>query len=179
MPDQTGFFANLKNAAGKVFTYLASITLTGVDGKTLPVNDSLTLALGAANLKHFMNAAGTNLEWASGIKVGSFTKNVADAAGDVAYTGVGFKPSAIIFLAYATHSISIGIDDGTTHGLVGGMANPMAPYIGAFAFELHVVDGTDNTKAIVKTMDADGFTITYTKVATPTGTFTIYYLALR
>lgn len=39
MPVQTGYFDTLKSAAGKVFTYLASITLTGTDGKTLTVED--------------------------------------------------------------------------------------------------------------------------------------------
>lgn len=43
MPSQIGYFDKLKSAAGKVFTYLASITLTGVDGKTLTINKNITL----------------------------------------------------------------------------------------------------------------------------------------
>lgn len=34
MPSQIGYADTLKSVAGKVFTYLASITLTGTDGKT-------------------------------------------------------------------------------------------------------------------------------------------------
>ena len=43
MPDQIGHFASLKSAAGKVFAYLASITLTGTDGKTITVTQDTSL----------------------------------------------------------------------------------------------------------------------------------------
>ena len=32
-------------------------------------------------------------------KVGTFTKNMADASGSQSYTGIGFKPAAVIFFA--------------------------------------------------------------------------------
>jgi len=44
MAAQQGYFDTLKSVAGKVFTYLASIKLTGTDGKTLTVSDNTTLA---------------------------------------------------------------------------------------------------------------------------------------
>jgi len=40
MPAQIGYFDTLKSVAGKVLAYLASITLTGTDGKTLTVEDN-------------------------------------------------------------------------------------------------------------------------------------------
>jgi len=43
MPAQTGYFDTLKSVAGKVFTYLASITLTGTDGKTITVTQNTSL----------------------------------------------------------------------------------------------------------------------------------------
>ena len=48
-----------------------------------------------------------------------------------------------------------------------------------FAFEIRIVYGADYTRGIVKTMDSDGFTLTYTKGGSPTSTVTIAYLALR
>jgi hypothetical protein len=39
MAAQTGYFDVLKSVAEKVFNYLASITLTGTDGKTMPFAD--------------------------------------------------------------------------------------------------------------------------------------------
>jgi hypothetical protein len=43
MPAQIGLFDSLKSTAGKVFSYLASITLTGTDGKTLTVENDSTV----------------------------------------------------------------------------------------------------------------------------------------
>ena len=44
MPSQVGYFDTLKSAAGKVLTYLASITITGTDGKTLTVTNDATIS---------------------------------------------------------------------------------------------------------------------------------------
>ena len=43
MPSQIGYFDTLKSAAGKVFSYLSSITLTGTDGKTITVTQDTSL----------------------------------------------------------------------------------------------------------------------------------------
>jgi len=43
MPAQTGYFDTLKSVAGKVFTYLASITLTGTDGKIITCTQNTAL----------------------------------------------------------------------------------------------------------------------------------------
>ena len=43
MPAQIGYFDTLKSVAGKVFTYLASITLTGTDGKTITCTQNTSL----------------------------------------------------------------------------------------------------------------------------------------
>jgi len=43
MAAQTGYFDTLKSVAGKVFAYLASITLAGTDGKTITVTQNTSL----------------------------------------------------------------------------------------------------------------------------------------
>ena len=43
MPAQQGYFDTLKSVAGKIFSYLASITLTGTDGKTITVTQDTSL----------------------------------------------------------------------------------------------------------------------------------------
>jgi len=43
MPAQIGYFDTLKSVAGKVFSYLASITITGTDGKTITVTQDTSL----------------------------------------------------------------------------------------------------------------------------------------
>jgi len=43
MPNQIGYFDTLKSVAGKVFTFLSTITLTGTDGKTITVTQDTSL----------------------------------------------------------------------------------------------------------------------------------------
>ena len=43
MSAQAGYFDTLKSIAGKVFTYLSTITLTGTDGKTITVTQDTSL----------------------------------------------------------------------------------------------------------------------------------------
>ena len=43
MAAQIGYYDTLKSVAGKVFTFLASITLTGTDGKTITCTANTTL----------------------------------------------------------------------------------------------------------------------------------------
>jgi hypothetical protein len=138
------------------------------------------LAKGTANFKKFMNAAGTAPEWAAGVKVGTFTRDLTAASGDVSYSGVGFKPSAIIFLANKTSNpeaswgFSTGAVNYTTYyrgtGIIGNNSN---------ACIMLTPDATNIQHALVKTLDAHGFTLTWTKVNSPTGTGTIFYLAFR
>ena len=53
MPAQTGYYDALKSVTGKVFSYLSSITLAGIDGKTLTVSENTSLyggLMGTVNL---------------------------------------------------------------------------------------------------------------------------------
>ena len=43
MPAQTGYFDTLKSVAGKVFSFLSTITLTGTDGKTITLTQDTSL----------------------------------------------------------------------------------------------------------------------------------------
>lgn len=182
MPAQIGYFDTLKSVAGKVFAYLASITITGVDGKTLTVNDTLTLALGAANLKQFMSAAGTQMEWAAGIKVGTFTVDMAQADGATqAVTGVGFKPFGVIFLGIGSNvkAASVGFDTVANASAVVWRGEPAG--LSSSSIELtHDVPYTGNRgKYNIQSMNADGFTLYLGKNGTPTGLATIIYMAFR
>ena len=124
------------------------------------------IPIGAANLKMFMNAVATAPEWAAGIKIGTFTRLMDAASGDVSYTSVGFKPSSIILFAnyqgtFANGSISVGIDDGTAHYSVG---------IGNQTYGVNLTQSIDlfyqtsHQTCFVKTFDSDGFTLTWTLV---------------
>jgi hypothetical protein len=136
------------------------------------------LAKGAANTKLFMNAGATAPSWATGMKVGSFTRDLTAGAGNVAYTGVGFKPSAVILFA-AGGNTTMGFDDGTNRfTLVGTTAAGDFTYDVSNALWFFQGAGT-NQKVTVASFDSDGFTLAYTKAGSPTGTAGIGYLAFR
>lgn len=116
------------------------------------------------------------------VKVGSLTRNTTTASGTQAVTGVGFKPKVVLFLAADAGAgfpiTSIGFDDTTTHAdwlttgstfLVGGGTHSI----------ISGVDGSNFQSAAVTSFDTDGFTLTWTKTGSPTGTITVFYLALR
>ncbi len=114
--------------------------------------------------------------------VGTATRDISVASGTQAITGVGFTPRAIIFIAAinASDDMSIGITDGTTHkDIYCPTAGAGATYAIGASMCLQVDDTpTDKYTGVVSSFDSDGFTITWTKSDTPTGTFTFTYLAL-
>lgn len=70
MPAQIGYFDTLKSVAGKVLTYLASITLTGTDGKTITVTENTSLDEAVAMSSKFNKAGTTTNDNASAGNVG-------------------------------------------------------------------------------------------------------------
>jgi hypothetical protein len=131
----------------------------------------------------FMTAAGTVPEWANGFKVGTFSRVMTSNSGDVAYTGVGFKPSMVIFIVSpstqsANLSLSIGFDNITAAvcGTIIGISN----YASDNSHSIYAYYDTGKYQTgIIKTFDSDGFTITWVKNGAADGTFNIQYVALR
>ena len=141
-----------------------------------------------ANGKIFGNAAGTAPEYATGMKIGTLTRDMTAASGDVAYTGVGFKPSIILFLsgpesAGASAGNAVGIDSAAAHFVIGqckDAGSAVAFYFALAGYSVYLnVDSANYQRALVKTLDNDGFTLTWEKGGSPTGNGTVYYLAFR
>jgi len=113
-------------------------------------------------------------------KIGSFTRDVSAAAGDVSETGIGFTPAAIIFIGTVNTTTKAfwGFDNETARGCIYYRASDYS--YDTPSYSLVYDDGSGNThKGKIKSFDADGFTITWAKVGSPTGTLQIFYLALR
>lgn len=107
-------------------------------------------------------------------KVITITRNLNSATGDVSYTGIGFQPSSLITNCSidgngpkiswgmtdknkdASHVVEIGTE-------VYGDGN-------IYAINLVTTLSTNFQKALVKSYDVDGFTLTWTKTGSPTGT---------
>ena len=174
-----------KNAVRDEFEkqFRAILTTAGDIGYASAANTLARLAKGATDTKLFMNATGTAPEWTSGIKLGTFSRDTSIATGTQAVSGVGFKPSHIIFLANVgliTPQVSIGFSNGVVNYLIAdAYANTIGTWTNA-AYALYLLQ----TAAIyylgsITAIGADGFTVTWTKVGAKTGTATIYYMAFR
>jgi hypothetical protein len=156
----------------------ANASYTPTQAMSLDASSNLAIT-GALSFGSFLGGIG---------KVGTFLRNSGTATGTVAYTGVGFKPSAIIFMATISGlpSESVGFTNATsghclwidnTYGTGGG------GYNNAIYF-LRLQAGNGNYQlADISTMDADGFTLSWTKfvvgTGTPTTNISVYYLAFR
>lgn len=117
-------------------------------------------------------------------KVITATRDLTAANGDVAYTGVGFKPSSIIAIASVNDSYtqSFGMVDSLSG--MGYLYFPISASgkaeTGTGNFLIGMTTYASNFQtAQLKTFDTDGFTLTWAKNGTPSGTFTMIFLCFR
>jgi hypothetical protein len=110
-----------------------------------------------------------------------FARDSTLATGTQAVTGLGFKPNAVVFFsgsngANARRSIGAALEGG----------NDMTHYddtiIGALSSTLAISYNNgagQNYQGTVQSYDADGFTISWTKVNAPTGTINTGFIAFK
>ena len=174
-----------------------------VDAGTLATNsvDSAELIDGAVDDSHIGTLAASKLTGAlpaisganlTGISSGlssqhiSFTRNSASGAGTQAISGVGFQPTAVLFLASISGAgmASIGYQDSdrakdaladrhlmTANDWDSGAWN-------ADAINM-VFASTVNYGGSITSYDSDGFTITWGVRGSPSGTITVRALCLK
>jgi len=165
------------STAGKTITVTQDTSLD----EAVAMSSKLTLALGAANLKAFMNAAGTAPEWADGTKIGTFAFNIANVPYDLAVGNVGFKPSKVFIFGgiLNTTNISFGLDNGTNHyTMYLNYSGGTWGYDPTMVLLLNI-SATELVQGYILTLGADGFTIRLTKAASPAGIPSFYYIAFR
>lgn len=192
---------NLASNAAIVDTQLAQITTAGkVNISALTVSSQATgdiiyassatawarLAIGAATTVLHGGTTPSFSAIAVGdlpgiqVKVSSFSRDISTASGSQAITGVGFTPKAVIFFGAidGTTITSFGFGNATgektvfQRGSAGGWFN-------STGLTFQVNSTPDQSYATIASLDADGFTLTWTKQNSPTGTATINYLAIR
>jgi len=116
-------------------------------------------------------------------KLLSFTRDSSIATGTQAVTGAGFVPRGVIFISNTinTPEASIGFDDGTNHFCIfnghGITANTWSN--GAASSLFLATSATINYIGAIQSVDADGFTIYWTKGGAKTGTVSVYAIAFR
>ncbi|SNR95365.1 hypothetical protein SAMN05446037_100259 [Anaerovirgula multivorans] len=119
--------------------------------------------------------------------VGSFTRDSSFASGTQQITGLGFNPKAVIFLSTINSSAgyaSWGIDMGNLRASIFDIHNSTSnSYFSNSSYSIDLVQsgGTGTYNGRINTLDNDGFTISWIKGDTYTGTgiIRIYYLAFR
>ena len=149
------------------------------DGSGQPTLATLTEGAGIT----ITNGAGTITVATGAGEMGTFTRDISAATGAVNYTGVGFQPRLVLFFAATEEAgeASWGMDRESEEIVIfynqGVTDNTFQTTTGA-SIELITSAGNLHTGNIT-TMGTDGFTITWTKTGTPTGTATIAYEAWR
>ena len=144
--------------------------------------DTITIPSGATIVN-----SGTATGFGASYDLGTFTRDISTADGTQAVTGVGFQPTHIIFHANINNiagGFSVGFDDGTTRrgsGIDGNTAYTFSDGSSTTDISILCRDVAGSTGASyegsVTTLGADGFTITWNKIGSPTGSLVIYYMA--
>jgi hypothetical protein len=126
-----------------------------------------------------------NEEGALATSVITFTRSAAAGSGDVSYTGAGFVPTGVIIISMNdTNNDSFGIgfiDSGATDeasAVVRGLGgSPITSINTNLVISDYNSGASAGQTAIAKSLDADGVTLTWTKVGTGQDTpGVIYYL---
>ena len=113
---------------------------------------------------------------------GSATRDTSVSSGTQAITGVGFTPKAVLFFVAQSGAdeLSVGLDDGTTNNSFYDANDTVAGTWNTSGNAIHDREtATAEYTGVLSSMDTDGFTITWTRTGSPTGTLDITYLAMR
>ena len=113
-------------------------------------------------------------------KIISSTRDLSAATADVSYTGAGFTPTSIVALWTINYSFSfgVGVSDSTKGAANAEQYASTKFYSSTYLLDIGTAAGV-NQYAAVKTYDSDGFTLTWGKTGSPTGTATIRFLCLK
>ncbi len=107
------------------------------------------------------------------MKVLQFTRQLAAGAGDVSYTGFGFCPKVVIILFGLTggaYQIGFSAFDVAKTNLCIHLLTTALAEAPAVIVSLIETAATALQTAVVKSIDSNGFTLTWTKVGTPSAT---------
>jgi hypothetical protein len=116
--------------------------------------------------------------------IGTFSRDISLASGTQGVTGIGFTPTLVLF--------SGGIGTSQFHTLLGADngSQAQAEYLhDGTNTQFNSLGGTDSIRVdtsgstrydgFITSMDADGFTIDWTRVGAPTGTANLYFIAFK
>lgn len=115
--------------------------------------------------------------------VQTISRDISLASGTQVVGGVGFRPSMVIFFVNqpGTSKASWGLDDGSNpQAIYDTNATGADEYEAAGTYAIRVIQGGGNSYfGNVSTFDADGFTIAWTKSASPSGSIQVKFVAFK
>lgn len=155
-----------------VYAVLRRLINTLFDGATADFTDQTTVSA----------LAGTFL--LGGAKIVTFSRNMATASGTQAVTGVGFTPRYIEFDAAngdEASGFSNGCADGTSNMCMYGNRGGGVGFTEVSTTECIRITGSAGQRlgSVLTSFDADGFTVTHTKVGAATGTAAVIAKCFR
>ena len=128
----------------------------------------------------FLSGLGTFLTTPS-LAVVTVTRDLTTATGSVAYTGAGFTPRYLIAfgaIPAGSDAMSIGYSIGTSNYGQGYFGT--TKWVNTTGWMLLAATSTANYQtATVTSLDADGFTLSWAKNGTPTGSYVAYVLCIK
>jgi len=118
------------------------------------------------------------------IKIGSFTRDMTLANAPVAYTGIGFKPRLVIFIGGFTgggNTAFVGATDGVSNVVIyNNHLNSADSWVMSVDGNTYIIQAAGAAQtSVISSLDTDGFTLSWTKIGSPTGTATVGYVAIR
>ena len=160
-------------------TLVGKATTDTLTNKTLTSPVLTAPALGTPASGVLTNCTGVKAT----MKIGTFTRDLTTASGTQAITGVGFTPRFVTFAGHV-HAVTSygfygGVDNGTTATCFTdywASANGQWYVVTNRSLDMRTSTGTI-ADAYISAFGADGFTLTWTKTGSPTGTGTITYVA--
>jgi len=115
--------------------------------------------------------------------VGAFVKDETRASdaesGDVAYTGYGFQPVSLIIIGNTGTSISLGRSNASLAEICVTINADGSSIVSSAYVTRSDPGATNHQDAVLKTYDADGFTLTWTKNGVAHGTFAFTVFAFK
>ena len=136
--------------------------------------NSLSIGTNARATPNILGAA------SSGYRLINFTRDLTAASANVSYTGVGFRPKAVIIVGVDSGHLSVGASDGAAnHALIAEDGASNAWVLSTLFCAAITQTVSDNQTASVLSMDPDGFTLAWTKNGAPTTTATFFALAFK
>lgn len=143
------------------------------DGAIFSSSTAPTVDAGVANKKYVDDNV-------IGYKILTITRDMTSASGNVSTTGAGFVPRLVIFNAIVTGNAaaSWGVDDASDSKCTYQNHVDVTGTQATRSISLNTAAGVSQD-AFIASLDADGFTLTWTKSGSPTGTGTIIAICFK